>query len=102
MTRATEVHPDRARDRMWLQMRMIGSDTPHWGKRPGLNGAMGRTFQNAAVILVTSGGLGCGTKRVCIQLEDGVNTGLLLRYEMEDDGSGVITLLRGCPRGVET
>lgn len=26
---------------------------------------------------------------------------LLLRYEMEDDGSRVISLLRGCPRGAE-
>lgn len=40
------------------------------------------TFQNAALILGTSGGLGCGTKPVCIQPEDGVDTGLLLRYEI--------------------
>lgn len=34
------------------------------------------------------------------RLKDGVDTRLLLRYKMEDDGTGVISRLRGCPRGV--
>lgn len=34
------------------------------------------------------------------RLKDGVDTRLLLRYKMEDDGTGVISLPRGCPRGV--
>lgn len=33
-------------------------------------------------------------------LKNGVDTGLLLRYEIEDDGTRVISLQWGCPRGV--
>lgn len=37
---------------------------------------------------------------VCLQLKDGVDASLLLSYKMEDDGTRVISLLRGCPQGV--
>lgn len=36
---------------------------------------------------------------VCLKLKDGVGAMLLLGYKMEDDGTRVISLLRGCPQG---
>lgn len=74
------------------------ADFPSAGERPRLNGAVGQTFRGCTCSrrLVSSWGLGGGMKR----LKDGVDTRLLLRYKMEDDGTGVISLPRGCPRGV--